>query len=115
MENYNFSVELGKIVEEFDLEKIWVSKDYEKTRIVTNEVNRPSLQIAGFFDYFYNNFGLPRFWPPRSTSASSLQKSSLLSLSGDLISSLVADAPWPISLRVSTFRNLLNSEGPHTR
>lgn len=55
MENYNFSVELGKIVEEFDLEKIWVSKDYEKTRIVTNEVNRPSLQIAGFFDYFYNN------------------------------------------------------------
>ena len=55
MENYNFSVELGKIVEEFDLEKIWVRKDYEKTRIVTNEVNRPSLQIAGFFDYFYNN------------------------------------------------------------
>ena len=55
MENYNFSVELGKIVEEFDLEKIWVSKDYAKTRIVTNEVNRPSLQIAGFFDYFYNN------------------------------------------------------------
>ena len=55
MENFNFSVELGRIVEEFKLEAVGVFDKYEKIKIVTNEVNRPSLQIAGFFDYFYNN------------------------------------------------------------
>ena len=55
MENFNFSVELGRIVEEFKLEAVCVFDKYEKIKIVTNEVNRPSLQIAGFFDYFYNN------------------------------------------------------------
>lgn len=55
MEDYTFSVELGKIVSEFKLEPVYVFEKYEKTKIVTNEVNRPGLQIAGFFDYFYNN------------------------------------------------------------
>ena len=55
MENYTFSVELGRIISEFDLEPICVFEKYEKVKIVTNEVNRPSLQIAGFFDYFDNN------------------------------------------------------------
>ena len=55
MENFTFSVELGRIVKEFKLEPVSVFEKYEKIRIVTNEVNRPSLQIAGFFDYFYNN------------------------------------------------------------
>ena len=55
MEDYTFSVELGKIVNEFKLEPVWVFEKYEKIKIVTNEVNRPGLQIAGFFDYFYNN------------------------------------------------------------
>lgn len=55
MEDYTFSVELGKIVNEFSLEPVYVFEKYEKTKIVTNEVNRPGLQIAGFFDYFYNN------------------------------------------------------------
>ena len=52
MEDYTFSVELGRIVSEFKLEPVCVFEKYEKIRIVTNEVNRPSLQIAGFFDYF---------------------------------------------------------------
>jgi len=55
MEDFTFSVELGRIVKEFKLEPVCVFEKYEKIRIVTNEVNRPSLQIAGFFDYFYNN------------------------------------------------------------
>ncbi len=55
MEDYTFSVSLGKIVEEFSLEPICVYDGYEKRKIVTNEVNRPGLQIAGFFDYFYND------------------------------------------------------------
>ncbi|MBR3932701.1 MAG: HPr(Ser) kinase/phosphatase [Clostridia bacterium] len=55
MKDSKFTVELGKIVEEFKLEPVWVYDNYQKTKIVTNEVNRPGLQIVGFFDYFYNN------------------------------------------------------------
>ena len=55
MEQRAFSVELGKIIKEFNLETICVTDDYEKINIVTNEVNRPSLQLAGFFDHFYND------------------------------------------------------------
>jgi len=55
MEDNNFSVELGKIVSEFKLEPVCVFDKYEKIKIITNEVNRPGLQIAGFFEYFYNN------------------------------------------------------------
>jgi len=55
MGDFKFSVSLGKIVDEFKLEPVCVSENYEKIKIVTNEINRPSLQIAGFFDYFYND------------------------------------------------------------
>lgn len=55
MDDFKFSVNLGVIVKEFDLEPVYVFEKYEKIKIVTNEVNRPSLQIAGFFDYFYND------------------------------------------------------------
>lgn len=55
MEEHNFSVELGKIADEFNLDPVCVFDKYKKIKIVTNEVNRPGLQIAGFFDYFYNN------------------------------------------------------------
>lgn len=55
MGDFEFSVSLGKIVDEFKLEPVCVSENYEKIKIVTNEINRPSLQIAGFFDYFYND------------------------------------------------------------
>ena len=45
-----FSVELGKIIEEFKLESVYVPD--EKVLIYKADVNRPGLQIAGFFDYF---------------------------------------------------------------
>lgn len=45
-----FSVELGKIIEEFKLESVYVPDD--KVLIHTADVNRPGLQLAGFLDYF---------------------------------------------------------------
>lgn len=49
-----FSVNLKKLVDEFGLEIIFKSDNYDDVKVVNNEVNRPSLQIAGFFDYFDN-------------------------------------------------------------
>lgn len=54
MNERKFSVELRKIVDEFGLEVVYKSESYSDTLIYNNEVNRPSLQIAGFFDYFDN-------------------------------------------------------------
>ncbi len=45
-----FTVKLSKIIKEFKLEEIYVPN--ENTLIETTDVNRPGLQIAGFFDYF---------------------------------------------------------------
>ncbi len=45
-----FTVKLSKIIKEFKLEEVYVPN--ENTLIGTTEVNRPGLQIAGFFDYF---------------------------------------------------------------
>lgn len=45
-----FTVGLEKIIEEFKLEEICVPN--KNILIETSEVNRPGLQIAGFFDYF---------------------------------------------------------------
>ena len=45
-----FTVKLSKIIKEFKLEEVYVPN--ENTLIGTTDVNRPGLQIAGFFDYF---------------------------------------------------------------
>lgn len=45
-----FSVELGKIIKEFKLESVYVPD--ESVLVSTTDVNRPGLQLAGFFDYF---------------------------------------------------------------
>ncbi len=55
MEENTFNVELGKIIKEFNLEVVCATENYEKIKIVTNEINRPSMQITGYFDYFYND------------------------------------------------------------
>ncbi len=47
-----FTVKLSKIIKEFKLEEVYVPN--ENTLIKTTDVNRPGLQIAGFFDYFDN-------------------------------------------------------------
>jgi HPr kinase/phosphorylase len=49
-----FTVELSKIVEEFSLESIYMPENPEEIRISSIDVNRPGLQLGGFFDYFDN-------------------------------------------------------------
>lgn len=47
-----YSVPLGRIIEEFRLEPLYMPEGCEKTKITVEDVNRPGLQLAGFFDYF---------------------------------------------------------------
>lgn len=46
------SVKLGTLIEEKSLELIYGGEGYRVLPITIAEVNRPSLQLAGFFDYF---------------------------------------------------------------
>ncbi len=48
-------VTLGQIVEEFKLEPLRLTDKYQDIPIVTDDVNRPALQLTGFFDYFDPN------------------------------------------------------------
>lgn len=48
----NYSVSLGKIVKEFSLEILSVPMDISEILISTPEINRPGLQIAGYFEFF---------------------------------------------------------------
>ncbi|MBP3580192.1 MAG: HPr(Ser) kinase/phosphatase [Clostridia bacterium] len=52
MEKY--SVALSSIVEELKLEKIYVPENFEQIMVYKKEVNRPGLQLAGFFDHYDN-------------------------------------------------------------
>lgn len=45
-----FSVELSKVIEEFKLETLYMPEG--EVLVQTTDVNRPGLQIAGFFSYF---------------------------------------------------------------
>ena len=47
-----YSVKLGKLIEEFHLEVLRGAANYENRAIHTEDVNRPGLQLTGFFDYF---------------------------------------------------------------
>lgn len=47
-----FKVSLKKIIDEFKLESIFVPKDAEEIFIDENDVNRPGLQLMGFYEYF---------------------------------------------------------------
>lgn len=49
-----FTVELSKIVKEFSLESIYMPGNPEEILISSIDVNRPGLQLGGFFDYFDN-------------------------------------------------------------
>ena len=52
MPTKQYSIPLKTIVEENHLEPVHLSKDYESVQLVTADVNRPALQLAGFYDYF---------------------------------------------------------------
>lgn len=47
-----YSVKLGKLIQEFRLEVLRGGAGYEDVSIRTEDVNRPGLQLTGFFDYF---------------------------------------------------------------
>ena len=46
------SVLLTALVEEFELEVVYKASDYEKIRLTVEDVSRPGLQLAGYFDHF---------------------------------------------------------------
>ena len=47
-----YSVPLKTLVEEFQLEIAYASSDYASIRITVEDVSRPGLQLAGFFDHY---------------------------------------------------------------
>ena len=47
-----FTVSLGKIIDEFHLETIYMPKDPAEILIDENDVTRPGLQLMGFYEYY---------------------------------------------------------------
>lgn len=47
-----YSVPLSELVEEFHLERLYESSDFSKIRVTVDDVSRPGLYLAGFFDHF---------------------------------------------------------------
>jgi len=45
-------VKLSKVVEELGLEKLYYLDEHDEVRIETTDINRPGLQLAGFYQYF---------------------------------------------------------------
>lgn len=48
----NFTVSLEKIINEFSLEKLNMPESPEKVNIASPEINRPGLQMAGYYEFF---------------------------------------------------------------
>lgn len=46
------SINLGTIIDTFNLEVLYGPEGYREQQITIEDVNRPGLQLAGFFDYF---------------------------------------------------------------
>ncbi len=46
------SIRLGTIIDNFNLEVLFAPEGYRDRVITTEDVNRPGLQLTGFFDYF---------------------------------------------------------------
>lgn len=47
-----FSVSLNRIVKEFALEDVYVPENIDEIVVSTADLNRPGLQLGGFYDYF---------------------------------------------------------------
>ena len=54
MDGTVYSVKLSEIVKELSLKPAFLASNYNQQTIVTSAVNRPSLQLIGFYDYFEN-------------------------------------------------------------
>ena len=55
MQLKEFGVSLGDLIHEFNFEVVYGPEGFEKLEITKDDVNRPGLQLAGFFDYFDPN------------------------------------------------------------
>ena len=49
-----YSVKLSTLVDEFNLTKVYTPPHYESVRIVKPDLNRPGMQLVGFFSHFDN-------------------------------------------------------------
>lgn len=47
-----YSIPLTTLVRDFKLEVVYASADYESIRLTVEDVARPGLQLAGYFDYY---------------------------------------------------------------
>jgi len=47
-----YSIKLTEIISEFKLEKLYAPDNLEEIEVVNSDLNRPALQLAGYFDYF---------------------------------------------------------------
>ena len=47
-----YSVKLSTVVKEHGLKPVHLSKDYETAVLTTADVNRPAMQLTGFYNYF---------------------------------------------------------------
>ena len=47
-----YSVPLATLVKEFHLDVVFASTDFESIRVTVDDVTRPGLQLAGYFDHY---------------------------------------------------------------
>ncbi len=50
----DFSVALSQIVDDLKLSKVYTPDNYEEIKISTVEINRPGLELTGYFEFFDN-------------------------------------------------------------
>ena len=50
--NRIYTVPLTQVVQEFDLHPLYKSSDFDKIAITVDDVSRPGLALAGYFDHF---------------------------------------------------------------
>lgn len=60
-----FSVSLAKMIKENQLEPLYMPKDPEEIDIISNDIDRPGLELTGYMDFFDENrviiFGLTEY------------------------------------------------------
>lgn len=47
-----YTVPLSQLVEEFGLEAVWKSDDFDKIQLSSADLNRPAIQLTGYYEYF---------------------------------------------------------------
>ena len=51
---HEYSVPLYRLVDEFELEKVYVPENYNEILVETPDINRPGMQLIGFYNHFDN-------------------------------------------------------------